>query len=752
MSLTFLPLIPGWLIALVTLGLIALLVHGSRLLRAKKVPQRWVGYLAVLRVLAILLFLICLLRPVVTHTTTRQGGPDLMVLVDGSASMAGSDGQTRIAALTARMQAAGLTRAIDEKFSVQWFAFDRDAKQLRGINEAGGLAADGQSTRLAESLMTAWTYQQNRERSTSDESAGAAKVIVLTDGNDQSTRDPVEVAQMLGLSLFPIAAPDVQAEASEPSVLISGIESPQRVLLGSEARFDVTLRQSQAAGVALMVDLLENGDVVAQQQVTFDEGQGERNVRLAHRPMTAGPARYSVQVRPAEDANAIGKVPAYDTTVDVLTRNNKVLVLEDSWRWEFKYLRRVLEADPSFTFTAFISRGPGVYMQFTEPDNMVKLAGFPRGKSELEWFDVIVLGDVRTQDWSSGLAMAIRQAVVEDGKSLVVVAGPGIGRIANDPILNTLLPVELTPATAQPRQGPVKLTITPEGLASSLFFTPRVADKPDRWTDLPEVDQIYVPLRKRPAATILVETPDHQSDFGNAIVMAEHTVGKGRVLFVGTDTMWKWQSMGVADDDEHTPHSVFWQQTLRALAPTRSTEGNVNVWVRTDRTRYTEGEPVVLTVEIKAKDLNERPDIKATVGMPDGKELPIVLTRDATRDDIYHATFEASKAGHYTVSGMVQVAGRTIADRRTAIDVDDAAIETARVASDLTTIRRFASGTGGQVIDLDDATTWPTHNQDDSATVLQARTFDPWASFYLLFALVFVLAADWLLRLLRGFV
>jgi hypothetical protein len=751
MSLTFLPLIPAWLIVLVTIGLFALLAHGSRLLLSKKVPQRWVGYLAALRIVAILLFLVCLLRPVVTTSTTRQGGPDLMILVDGSASMAGDDGESRVAALTSSMQGSGLMDALDEKFSVQWFAFDRDARQIRGINDAHSLAVDGQSTRLAESLMTAWTYQQNRERA-ADDSAGAAKVIVLTDGNDQSTRDPVEVAQMLGLSLFPIAAPDVAAAVKEANVTIAGIESPQRVLLGSEARFDVTLRQNGADSVPLMVDLLENGDVVAQQPVTFDVGQSERYVRLAHRPMAVGAARYSVHVRPAENPEALGAVQPYDTTVDVLARNNKVLVLEDSWRWEFKFLRRVLEDDPSFTFTAFISRGPGIYMQFTEPDNTVKLAGFPRGKSELEWFDVIVMGDVKTQNWPQSLTAGVRQAVVEDGKSLVVIAGPGIGRIANDPILSTLLPVEVTPATAQPRQGPVKLTLTPEGLASPFFFTPRAADKPDRWTDLPDVDQIYVPLRKRPGATILAETADHKSDFGNAIVMAEHTVGKGRVLFVGTDTTWKWQTMGVADDEENTPYKVFWQQTLRAMAPTRSNEGNVNVWVRTDRSRYTAGETVKLTVEYKATDLSDKPEIKATVGVPDGRELPVVLTRDATRDNIFHASFEVSEAGHYSVAGMLQVAGRTIADRRTAVDVDDAAIETARLAADQTTIRRLASGTGGQVINLDDPTTWPTHNQADTATVLQSRTFDPWGSFYLLVGLVLVLAVDWLLRLLRGFV
>ena len=68
-----------------------------------------------------------------------------------------------------------------------------------------------------------------------------------------------------------------------------------------------------------------------------------------------------------------------------------VLVLEDTWRWEFKYLRRVFEDDPSFSFTALLARGNGAFVHFAEPDRRSPLAGFPRGANDLDGFDLFLL-------------------------------------------------------------------------------------------------------------------------------------------------------------------------------------------------------------------------------------------------------------------------------------------------------------------------------------------------------------------------
>lgn len=99
------------------------------------------------------------------------------------------------------------------------------------------------------------------------------------------------------------------------------------------------------------------------------------------------------------------------------------------------------------------------------------------------------------------------------------------------------------------------------------------------------MDQIYVPQRKKPAATVLAEADDPSGVGRKLIVMAEHTVGRGRVLYVGTDTLWKWQMLGRADEAGNTAYRYFWQQALRAMTPTRAAGRGVDIWLETDRSR-----------------------------------------------------------------------------------------------------------------------------------------------------------------------
>src|SRR5204863_6264751 len=117
---------------------------------------------------------------------------------------------------------------------------------------------------------------------------------------------------------------------------------------------------------------------------------------------------------------------------------------------------------------------------------------------------------------------------------------------------------------------------------------------------LPALDRVYPPLRKRPAATILLEAAGRANAYGNLIVLAEHTVGRGRVLFIGTDALWNWQTTGPLDAQGVTPYAAFWQQTMRALAPIGATRnGDVTLSVQPDRSRYEAGQRATITATMK---------------------------------------------------------------------------------------------------------------------------------------------------------
>jgi hypothetical protein len=339
--------------------------------------------------------------------------------------------------------------------------------------------------------------------------------------------------------------------------------------------------------------------------------------------------------------------------------------------------------------------------------------------------------------------------VEEDGKSLIVIAGPNLKQMLEQPGFAELLPVELSRESATPSTGPVGVRITAEGLATQFFAAPGSAPSAF-WASVPAVDQVYPAVRKKPAATALAEAAQLSNSYGNLIVMAEHTVGRGRVLFVGTDTLWKWQTLATTTDGP-TPYQVFWQQALRALAPIRQSAGNVNLNLEPDRSRYEPGQSVLLRAEVQSGRPLPGARVQSQVTLPDGKQLPLEFAPSATEPGSYTARFEAEFPGQHKVAATVVTDDKVAADTLIAFDVEEGTGESASQPVNEANLVRIARDTGGHVINRADPSTWRDLGDAPKVSVTRLQTVDLWSNCALLILLSALLGADWLLRLLRGF-
>jgi len=103
--------------------------------------------------------------------------------------------------------------------------------------------------------------------------------------------------------------------------------------------------------------------------------------------------------------------------------------------------------------------------------------------------------------WPRGLATDLAREVTEGGRALVVIRGPGLAKLQEIPELHAVLPVELTPESSKPVEGPIDVRVRPDSAQSPFFFQFRAGAE----ETLPPLDQIYPTLRKRPGATVLLE-------------------------------------------------------------------------------------------------------------------------------------------------------------------------------------------------------------------------------------------------------
>jgi hypothetical protein len=738
LSLHAVPVLPAWAIVLLTAGLLGMLAQGSITLVRRQVPRRWIAILGILRVAIIALFTLVLLQPVLSYTRTTEQRPEMLVLVDTSASMSqpgATAGMSRLSEVL-RLLKQDVAGELAHRFDLRWFAFDHSARPLDGTQWAT-LTADGDTTHYADSLTQAWhTPRSSAAR------PGPERVLLVSDGHDRGSPDIVEVARRLGIAIDVLAPSSPPADSTPTPLAVADVQAARRVLLGSETHFLVTVRSDRSAGDRkATVRLSEAGKELAAAEVVLKAGHTEEQVRLAHRPTELGPRHYEF---------AIGdNAPPFRLSVQVVDGKHEVLVLEDTWRWEFKFLRRVLEEDPSFRFTGLLSRGGGAFMQFASPDRRAQLVGFPQERGQLSIFDTVVVGDVDPRHWPRDFAPALRHLVADEGKSLVVLAGPNLLHWVEAPDLMALLPVEITRETANPVAGPVPVRISSDGARSPFFLQPGGSDSS---AALPALDQIYPPLHKKSAATVLLEASRLGNSFGPIIVMAGQPFGRGQVLYIGTDTLWKWQTLTTAADATTTPYHLFWQQTLRALAPLRAGGGGVNLWLQPQRSRYEAGRRATVRAEIDSSTPLPQAVVRGMVSLPNGRTMPLGFHADPASPNGYLAEFETAAPGAYRITASVASEGRLAAEGTTVVDVVESAPERDGVPVDLANLTRIAAATGGKVIDPNDPQTWPQSTTAGPVTVSERQTIDWSSRSYLLILLAVVAGMDWLLRLLRGYV
>ncbi len=796
MTWQFFPMLSPAVIALFGVALLAALMFGSRILAQKHVPRRSIMQLGTLRIGMIVLLVLGLFQPVLSVPQTVTDSPSLLVLVDTSASMSSPAANgTRFDDVKQQLANSPAVQAAARTHTLHWFTFDRRAYPTApaALDQA---APRGEGTDVAGSLKSAWNYVRLLNASR-ESSATPSRALIVSDGQHRSSADVVATAKELGLSLdvlAPTNAPDQPATTAAEIVLV---QAAQRVLIGSETAFQVTVRRHHVLDrLSLVVE--EDGQEIQRHELTGDgfssnpkrergridagspdalahasgyiAGQ-DQFVVITHRPKEAGLKRYRFQLMQ-------GETPvdqAYAVNVQAVDDRQDVLILEDSWRWEFKYLRRVLEDDPSFSLTALLSRGENAFVQFGEPERRVKLAGFPQSRSELDGFDTLVLGDVRPATWPRGLARHIYGAVTEGGKSLVVMAGTHLEEWVDTPELTRLLPVELTRESGTPISGQVEVRLTPEGKASSWFtlnqsgerggVSPPVHSPPNRGADaprspvsfeatvtLPRLEHVYPVLRKRPLATVLLETAGQQNAYGPLVVIAEQNVGRGRVLFIGTDTLWRWQSHGPRTDDGVTLHSAFWQHAFRALAPTEQMSARRQLFLRPERTQYRVGDSVRMATEIPAGEETAAPTLEGTVVLPDGRRLPLSLQTHEQLNEVPSAQFEPSQSGRYRIEVTARSEGQNVADASVVIEVASRGNETDGSPVDHATLERWAAATGGRRIETNMPDGWVGENSRSSTTVVRRQAFNLWHNFSLILLLCALQAADWTLRLFRGYV
>jgi hypothetical protein len=592
----------------------------------------------------------------------REGWPEVVVLLDDSASMSKADdfrdpavrakaeelaGATNLSQvnrlrlaqmLLTRKGADWLDRLLREKqVRVHVYSVDTQARALASAEDesqaAGGreavlkLAPDGEGSHLGEGV---------EEVLRAFRGSPLAAIIMFTDGITTAGDDLPKAARAASYDGVPLFLVGVGDTWETPDLRLADLQAEDVVGRGDRLAFEARLTargKVPAAPTAVTLKekmpggrLEDRGQVV----VTPDPSGNPVTVTVAHTPAEAGEKTYVLEV-PAAPGEVNTRNNRIERTVLVTdSRRVRVLYVEGYPRYDFRFVKVLLERESDKSLG-----GKSVELQvvlldaskgWPETDRSAFRGEFPT-RTELFGFDAVILGDVDPKlVGGARSAVALRDLadfVRQKGGGLLFLSGQhGTPAAYADTPLAEVLPVVPTEAPAArraPEEEPVtegyQPRLTPAGQLHPLFrFSADAAESMRAWGQLKPLYWYAKGYRLKPLAQVLATHPARPAEGGRQgelhPLVVQQFAGAGPVLFFGFDDTWRWR---FRNSEEHFDR--FWMQAIRTLSRSRIRRPEVRL--KENKSEFRRDEKV--TVQVRFPVEAPRP--------PGGAPVRVAMTR-----------------------------------------------------------------------------------------------------------------------------
>jgi hypothetical protein len=603
--------------------------------------RRTAGRLEALRFILVTLLALTLLRPEYVETLERTAEPEIAILADVSDSM-----KTRDISLTnglvsrqewmARQLARPFWQPLRDRAKVAVEPFAAPATNQNAIN----------GTDLNLALENALHHYKNLKA-----------VVLLTDGDWNLGQSPLGAATQYREQNIPIFTVPVGRETPVPDLILDAVSAPAYGLLGEEIAVAFKVVSHLPREVKTTVTISDNLGESAKKDITIP-AQGEVEDSILWSPREVGKVNATVTL-PVEPEEAIADNNRQSFQMSVRVEKLKVLVVDSLPRWEYRYLRNALARDPGVELHCLLwhpGLGPGGGLDY--------LAAFPDTKEALAPYDVVFLGDVGLGggELTEKDAELLKGLVEQQGSGLVFVPGRR-GREAtllNSPLAD-LFPVELDPSKPGGigLENEAQLMLTSTGKRHWLTRFDSDEDKNDElWKQLPGFFWSASVSKSRPGSEVLAVHGALRNQWGRMPLLVTRPAGNGKVLFLGTDSAWRWRR-GVEDKF----HYRFWGQVVRWMAHQRHLAEKDGMRLSYSPETPQAGDTVFLqsTVLDQSGFPIDKGPVTGKVTSPGGRTERLDFSQVEGGWGVFKASFTAQEAGAYKLEADSEPFGRHIA-------------------------------------------------------------------------------------------
>ena len=577
-----------------------------------------------------------------------------------------------------------------------------------------------------------------------DNHANLRGVVLLSDGDWNIGNSPVEAATRFRMKGIPVFAVGIGSKVPLPDIELVRMDAPTFGVTNKQLRIPFVVRSTLGQDRDVSVTLRVNKEATVTKVVRVPAmSQAQDNIVWTP-PATEN---YTLNLRIAPDAEElIPENNEISAPISIREEQLRVLVIESYPRWEYRYLRNALERDPGVEVTCLLFHPelPNV------GGGRTYIKRFPDAR-ELSRYDVVFLGDVGVKEDQLTVEQTreLRKLVSAQASGLVFMPGRSGSHDSLIPgPLADLYPVVLDPATPQGvgsnMQGYFALTASGQrSLLTRLGDTDQ--DNGEVWRKLPGFFW-YTGVKRAKAGTETLAVHDQVATAsGRVPLIVTKTYGTGKVLFMGTDSAWRWRH-GVEDKY----HYRFWSQVARWMAYRRQMAQSeaIRLFYSPDRPNVDD----VLTLNANAIDNVGGPLDSGSVVVqaisPSGKTQTIRL-QPGTEDlaGLFVGSFVPKEPGNYR---LVASSSETGASIQTDLSVQGLNREQQGRLARFDVLDEIAKITEGKLVPVSEVPSLLEHLAalpEPAPTVHRTRI---WAHPIWAGILVFLLGAFWVARKMNG--
>lgn len=589
--------------------------------------------------------------------------------------------------------------------------------------------------------------------------APVAGVVLLTDGGINRGDDVDAIAAYAQDRRIPLHVVGIGDPAPPRNVRVAEVVAPDNVFADDPFAVVAQIAGQGMAGTTVTVQLIERsgaddaGTVVASREVALGGDGAIEPISFDHRQPKVGRFSYRVSV-PVGESESVTDDNAKQVTVNIIENKLRVLLVAGAANWEYRYLTRLLERDPTFQVSCWLQSADVSAVR----DGNVIIDHLPATAEELFAYDALVLLDPDPLELTREWAELASDLVTRHGGGLLYQAArlhaPSMLRDAAVEPLLRVLPVTFDPDAdlilnqiGHYQQTAHALLVPPAAAGHpALKLPPGIAGTYD-WASIGEVFWHLPVLREKPVATVLMRhsDPRMQNAYGAHVLMATQYAGAGRTAFIGFDGTWRWRAHSPAIFDK------FWVQTIRYLVEGKLAGGNQRGMILTDKETYQLGSVVQVSARVfdRAYKPLDLPEVTVTSTL-EGGERKLTLKRNDERPGWFDGSFVPPRTGACQLvlpipgddaAGAGEVARREIQIERPNLEILQPQLNRAG-------LRALAEATpGGRYYDVQEAAAIADAIPDrHESTTIRSRPTPLWDDGWVLALLVGLLAAEWTMR------